>query len=315
MRRDRRAIDVPPHLEALSLGRPCGRAEAINEFLTSIWNYHSKEYTMLYTRLAGTDQMRPHPIRGDRAQKIGDVLDRYPSETHDIYFCPNAFDRPYNKKARALPTRYAWADIDDADPAGFKPRPNVLWETSTGRFQGLWIWRKAVPAREAEKYSKNLWMLYGGDKGAWSANKLLRVPGTVNHKPDRRGECVRLLHFNDRPKPIPAAVKVPNGERAAQTVTRDIDPFKHDPIAIMRRYRRRMGLSAGTLMSAKRVIHPDRSAAVASVIAKLVELGAADDEIASVLWVNVYFNAKWPDNRQELERQIVKIRGDVEAGR
>lgn len=297
-----------------SRGSPL-RDDAIVRFLMEIWDFDEMEYTFLYTRRAGTDRMAPHPVRGDRSDKIYDLLKRFPPNDHDYYFCPNSFDAPRNTKGRALPTRYAWSDIDDADPMRFRPKANILWETSTGRFQGLWIWRSAIPARDAEQYSRNLWLLYGGDKGAWSANKLLRVPGTVNHKPNRRGVRVRLLHFNHRPKPIPAAVKVTNGKRATKTVTGDIDPFKHDPIAIMRRYRRRMGLSAGTLMSAKRIIHPDRSAAVASIIAKLIELGAADDEIASVLWVNVYFNAKWPDNRQELERQIVKIRGDVEAGR
>lgn len=307
---------VPSRFEPLATFKSDqGDVAATIEFLTEIWNFGPREYALLYTRRAGTARMRPHALRDERAAQIAEVLDRYPPTTHDIYFCPNSFDRPYNRKERALPSRYAWADIDDADPAAFKPKPSILWETSTGRYQGLWIWEDAVPAREAERYSENLWKLYGGDSGAWAANKLLRVPGTINHKPDRLGERVRLLRFNDRPKPIPAAIKGLGAERATLDFTGEINPFKHDPVAVMRRYRRGMGLSAGTFMSAKQVIYRDRSAAVASIVAKLVELGADDDEIAAVLWVNVYFNAKWPGNRQELERQIVKIRGDVEAGR
>jgi hypothetical protein len=309
-------MTVPVRFAALATSAPRrGRPTAITRFLTEIWNFDPRSYTMLYTRPAGTDRMRPYPIRGDRARKIDEVLDRYPPETHDIYFCPNPFDAPYNKKERALPTRYAWADIDDADPEGFKPKPNILWETSTGRYQGLWIWDNIVPAREAERYAENLWQLYGGDRGAWAANKLLRVPGTVNHKPERKGERIRLLRFDDRPKRVPDTIRDMAGPRNTPETAGDIDPLKHDPETVMRRYRRRMGLVAGTLMMATRMTHKDRSAAVACIIAKLVELGADNDEIACVLWVNVYFNAKWEGNLAELGRQIVKIRTDVEAGR
>lgn len=306
---------VPEHFAALA--RPASRRDrhtAIIRFLTQIWDFGPNEYTMLYTRPAGTEKMRAHPMRGDRARKIADVLDRHSYSTHDLYFCPNAFDRPNNQKDRALSTRYAWADIDRADPKNFRPKPNVLWETSAGSFQGIWIWRDAVPAREAESYSEAMWKLYGGDSGAWAANKLLRVPGTINHKPERNGETVRLVRFDDRARSIPDAIRAAAHSREACLVT-TVDPFSHDPEIVMRRYRTRMGPSSGTFMRATRVIYHDRSAAVAAVIAKLVELGADNDEIASVLWVNVYFNAKWPGNLSELERQIFKIRGDVETGR
>lgn len=307
---------VPEHFAALA--GPASRRErhnAIVHFLTQIWDYGPNEYTMLYTRLAGTEEMRPHPIRGDRAAKVADLLDRYSCKTHDIYFCPNSFDRSSNRKENALPTRYAWSDIDDTDPTTFKPTPNILWETSTGSFQAIWIWRDVVPAREAETYSAALWKLYGGDSGAWAANKLLRIPGTINHKPERNGETVRLVRFDDRARRVPNALKAAAHLCEANAITGEIDPFKHDPEVVMRRYRSRMGLVAGTFMRADRVTYHDRSVAVAAVIAKLVQLGAENDEIASALWVNVYFNAKWPGNLAELERQILRIRGNWEAGR
>src|SRR6218665_3597923 len=108
---------VPEHFAALAGPAPRrDRHSAIIRFLTQIWDFGPHEYTMLYTRPAGTKKMQPHPLRADRAAKIGEVLDRYSYKTHAIYFCPNAFDRPYNQKDRALSTRYAWADIDNADP-------------------------------------------------------------------------------------------------------------------------------------------------------------------------------------------------------
>lgn len=309
-------MNVPTRFAALaSSARRSHAHTAIVRFLGEVWDYLPTEYTFLYTRRAGTERMVPHPIRGDRASRIGDLLERCPPGDHDYYFCPNSFDAPRNTKSRALATRYAWADIDDADPMRFRPRPNILWETSAGRFQGLWIWRKAVPALEAEQYSRNLWKLYGGDKGAWSANKLLRVPGTVNHKPERRGETVRLLHFDAQPKRIPEAIRDLSEIDCPRADLSGIDPSRHDPHEVMPRYRRRMGLVAGTLMTARSVMRADRSGAVYQIISAMITAEATDNEIAAVLLVNPYFTSKWGSDASEAERQILRIRSLLEAGK
>ena len=309
-------MNVPIRFSRLASVDPqLRRHTAIVRFLDEVWDYSHAEYTFLYTRCSGTDRMTPRPLRGDRSKKVRQLLKECPPEAYDYYFCPNSFDAPRNIKERALPTRYAWADIDGADPAGFKPKPNILWETSVGRYQGLWIWKSEASPREAEQYSMNLWKRYGGDSGAWAANKLLRVPGTINHKPIRHGARVRLLHFNDRPKSIPTAIRKLNSVEETFGISGVLDPLMHDPEVLMRHYRTKMGPSAGTFMRAKRVTYEDRSVAVGCIIAKLVELGADNNKIASILWVNVYFNAKWPGDLPKLERQILKIRRDVEAGR
>lgn len=291
------------------------RNTAIIRFLNEVWDYAEAEYCFLYTRQAGSDKMACHPMRGDRAGKIGNLLDAIPPEQHDYYFCPNSFDAPRSIRERALPTRYAWSDIDDSDPARFQPIPNVLWETSKGRFQGLWIWRKSVPAREAEQYSKNLWKLYGGDRGAWSANKLLRVPGTTNHKPERQGETVRLRRFDPRRKRAPEAIRDLSAMERDPVGSARIDPSRHVPLEVMRRYRRGMGLVAGTLMTSRKVMRPDRSGAVYLIISAMVAAGATDDEIAAVLLDNPYFISKWGEGIGEAERQIRRIRYQVETQR
>ena len=307
---------IPSRFRALACSeRHPQRNAAIIRFLDEVWDYPPSQYTFLYTRRTGTDRMVPHPIRGTVAEKISDLLERHSPDDHDYYFCPNPFDAPRNTKDRASATRYAWSDIDDADPARFRPKPNILWETSTGRFQGLWIWRRVVPAPEAEQYSKNLWKQYGGDKGAWSANKLLRVPGTINHKPKRRGETVRLLHFDARPKQVPDAIRDMSEMENSRLDETGIDPAQHDPYEVMRRYRRAMGLQAGTLMTAKRVMRGDRSGAVYLIVIGMIDAGAGDSEIAAVLLVNPYFTSKWGNDLAKAQDQIVRIRARWEADR
>lgn len=307
-------MNIPRKLAPLAMAKEHNaHRKAILRFLDHIWaKYDDGTYTFLAAR-RGREWVE-HPIKSGRKRAINTFLEAHDPDVWDIYFCPNAFRRSRRKAEFGLPTHYAWCDIDDTNPAAFKPAPNVLWETSEARFQGLWFWKDIVPAGKAEAISKNL-LKFGGDTGGHSITKMMRVPGTINHKPDRNGERVRLLRFNTRSRAVPEAISDPYGPKAKVEVTGGIEPFKHDPVVVMRRYRPKMGMSAGTFMTAKRVIYGDRSRAVACVIAKLVELGADNDEIASAMRVNVYFTDKWGDDLDELERQIIKIRSDVEAGR
>lgn len=87
-----------------------------------------------------------------------------------------------------------------------------------------------------------------------------------------------------------------------------------DPREIMRRYRRKTGLQAGTLMTATRMTRPDRSAAVYMIVVGMLQAGAQDAEIAAVLLVNPYFTDKWGADLAKAEDQILRIRARWEAG-
>lgn len=307
-------MSIPSRFKALrGSDATSGTNTTIVELLSEIWDYERSDYTFLYTRRAGSERMVRHEIKSNRASKIAKVLDTYPHETHEVFFCPNAFSGPSNRKVSALPTRYAWSDIDDDDPDGFDPKPNVLWETSKGRYQGLWIWKDRFPREEAEQFSFNLWRHFGGDTGAWFASKLLRVPGTINHKAGRDRAFVRLLRIDPKPQAIPDAIADLSDMRERNSSANSIDPFKHDPEEVMRKFGRAVGQYARFHMRATKVWGDDRSGKVHLIIRKLMDAGADDDEVASVLLVNIYFNEKWGDNLYKLESQIIKIRGDWEA--
>ena len=161
-------------------------------FLLELWECHSEGFTFLGTRPAGSKKWQSHPIGKSRRRGIQAVLATHPATDFDIYFCPNAFREPRRRKQFALPTPYAWNDIDDADPCTFRPFPDLLWETSPNRFQGIWRWRAASDGVIAEQYSRNIRSAFGGDVGGWSVTKMLRLPGTINHKSQYRHPVVRL---------------------------------------------------------------------------------------------------------------------------
>jgi hypothetical protein len=127
------------------------------------------------------------------------LLIEFSRDEYDQYFCPNTFSQPKRRAEFVCNTSLGWCDIDEADPALFLPQPSLLWRTSRGRTQGIWFWNKTYSSIKATHYSKVLAYRFGGDKGGWSANKLLRLPGSINHKPIYDKPTVRLLSADFTP--------------------------------------------------------------------------------------------------------------------
>jgi len=305
---------MPPCYRPLTTGKANRAAtRTAIRFLVDLWVYEPDACTFIGTRCG--ERWRDHVIRGeDRAAEISKILDAHSPDRFDIYFCPNAFSEPHRRTEYALPSRYAHCDIDQADPAGYDPQPNILWQTSPGRFQGIWIWGEAAEGRIAEQYSRNIVYQQGGDQGGWSITKMLRVPGTINHKSNYDRPVVTLRAYDDRPQILPPSIS--KIEEPATMPPMPSRPASGDEaVAIMARYRRRMGLPAGALMTARRVLRGDRSGAVFQIVSGLIRAGAPDTDIATVLVVNPYFIAKWGADRARAEREVETIRARLEGGR
>lgn len=280
-------------------------------FLRSIWSFEPRSTHFLASSQLDGRNWKEHPITGHCPEAIAGILKDYPAQRFNLYFCPNTFSNRSRKSANAMPTHYAWCDIDGASPDGYKPQPNILWETSPNRFQGIWIWKKRYSPEKAEQFSRNLWKIYGGDC-SWSVTKLLRLPGTINHKCCYDQPEVKLIHLRRKPQKLPKLLSKTSNCNDWIEIT-DINLAKHDAAAVIKKYRRAVGLEVGLLITDRRVRRPDRSRRVFQVIAKLVEAGASDDEIGSVLSVNAYFVDKWGQDLTAMEDQIVRVRARVEC--
>lgn len=116
------------------------------------------------------------------------------NKSKDLYFCPLPFNKPKRSKSSVSRSRMLWSDIDNADP--YKVEPSVLWESSPGRFQGLWLLPNAVYPEEAEKLSKRMAYYIGADRGGWDLTQVLRIPGTPNLKYPEK-PVVKLIHFKE----------------------------------------------------------------------------------------------------------------------
>lgn len=117
----------------------------------------------------------------------------------DVYFTPALFNAKRRTEQNVDAERTLWADLDPVDPSTLgEYRPTIAWESSPGRFQGVWLLdRPKVGASWASQENHRLSLHLGADPSGWDSTQLLRVPGRPNHKP-AYGEPVagRLLWDN-----------------------------------------------------------------------------------------------------------------------
>lgn len=104
-------------------------------------------------------------------------------DTHDVYFSFTPLKDP-NDGRKLSNASGAWCfgvDIDDASiPSEWYPQ--IVWESSPNKYQGVYIVDHEMSTDEIFKVCKGLSKKFGYDPGSVDAVHLFRMPGSVNHK-------------------------------------------------------------------------------------------------------------------------------------
>lgn len=110
--------------------------------------------------------------------------------TEDVYFSPLLYGDQVNDKGKiartpenALTANAIYMDSDLCPPTKFRLPPSIHVVTSRGHGHDYWILNEPVDARRAAEVAHKITTAHkddGCDPSGWSANKLLRVPDTVN---------------------------------------------------------------------------------------------------------------------------------------
>lgn len=273
-------------------------------FLDQVWAAHSNGFVFVAARtLDGRWIEKGFHVAFGRPALERFIRD-HDARTHDLYFCPNAFSRRQRLADFALPTPLAWCDIDDTDPRLFRPQPTILVETSPGRFQGIWQFTTAAKPARAEAVSRYLTDTYHGDRGGWSVTKMLRLPGTLNHKPAYDLPTVTVLHDSGRTISHWPNVRAPP-KREAQSGP--IDPTRFDPSTVIKKFWNALAPNRRRLMADTSVKSRDRSRIIFMIVAALHDAGASPDEIATVVWHSPYFLSKHGARIGALTKEIHRI--------
>lgn len=108
----------------------------------------------------------------------------------DLYYSPILYGDKRNERGNisrtpenALTTQVLYADSDTARPEDFRLAPSIVVETSSNRFHTYWMLTEPIDANKAAEICHRITTAHadkGSDQNGWSANKVLRIPGSYN---------------------------------------------------------------------------------------------------------------------------------------
>ncbi len=114
----------------------------------------------------------------------------------DLYFCTTTLSGSRRVKDNVQASHFLWQDLDEVDPRTLGwLKPTIAWQSSPGRYQALWRLDKICEPDRIERINRALAYRVGADQGSWVLTKVLRIPGTTNHKYPQK-PSVKLL-WND----------------------------------------------------------------------------------------------------------------------
>lgn len=102
-----------------------------------------------------------------------------------FYFCPNPFDGR-RQKENFVESRWLYQDLDAVPPDACPIFPDVWWETSQGRYQGMWLLDNSLEQDQFWILNKALNRACHADPGTWNLTRYLRVPGSWSGKRETR---------------------------------------------------------------------------------------------------------------------------------
>lgn len=246
-------------------------------------------------------------------------------ESHDLYWCPSLFEGTDRKTELAMDEHALWADLDEANPKKLHGetdfKPTIAWESSPGRYQGLWVGNPAMgdfqgvswPGNENQRLTYHL----GADKSGWDTTQLLRIPGWWNHKPEytKNGKPVPGKLLWDRGpmysiedfKELPVVAGALTSDKLGDILTDEIDAV--DITKVKARVKLKLNQRARDLLGA-RAVAGDRSENLWYLIRCLADAGCTVQEIVAIARASVW--NKFDGRSDEIKRLITEATKAIE---
>lgn len=101
----------------------------------------------------------------------------------DVYISPASYTMESRALENASMVTTAWLDADTCELTNLRVEPSWKVQSSPGRWQAWWILDKEYPAKDVAHIVKKISYAHrdvGADVSSWAANKLMRVPGSIN---------------------------------------------------------------------------------------------------------------------------------------
>jgi len=301
------------------------KPEEYIQFMLGTWGKHAEKGDYVFVCTKGDSGWKDHPIKYDNkvANNIKALLSKYSPEKHSWYWCPLPFSQPIRKKEFVVRSRFLWQDLDYVNPKHLDKeiQPTVAWESSPGRFQGLWELDKNYSPHEVEPVNKALAYYIGADRGGWDLTQVLRVPGTKNLKYPNKPIVKVILQSSRKYVLDKVTDKVGSGDDDPPWDENQIPTFdtggkkiplpELDPNQVLRKYYRKIPRKVITLLTSKYATEGKRSDIIWYIENKLYEAGLTPAEIFTLIKYSAW--NKYRGRRDEDERLRIELEKIIEG--
>ena len=133
----------------------------------------------------------------DRDRFLDEAIER--ASVDDVFVAPLLRSKPNRKRGSALPSAWLYADVDRPQPAILSPLlagGGLLVHSGSGGFHVYLHLEEELEPAKLERLNRHLAHALQADSG-WSETKLLRLPGTLNHKGRARGGESAPVRFSE----------------------------------------------------------------------------------------------------------------------
>lgn len=269
--------------------------------ITKIWRGQPGKFFCISTK-SGAGTWKDHFFTPDEFGTIRQFLRDH--EDKDIYFCPHGFNRRSRSKTEAVIPNLLWADLDFADPrvdlAFSGVKPTYVFESSPGRFVGLWLLKEPM----TESLNRRMTYHVGADPGGWDLTQVLRFPGTKNYKYKSQPR-VRVL-WDDGPQ---YSIKRLEKHLPPEEELGDPDGEDLNPAEVFSLYEKKLPRWVRRELVAKKITgRSDRSEMLWKLENACVEAGMSLDEAFAVIKRSAWNKFSGRRNEDEqLRRELSKI--------
>ena len=193
-------------------------------------------------------------------------------------------------------TSAVWMDSDVCEGSHYRIAPTWTVSTSSGRWQHFWTLAEGVDALRASELVHRISIAHdkdGADQSSWPANKIMRVPGTMNTShgfPTRvKGENSAIIYTIEEIEAAYSDVVIP--ERA---LVRDIPELSVDELPNYGNVLAKLSNDLVELATSEPKVDQDRSRLRYKLLLELFRAGLSYEEVLSVAW-HAPASRKWSE--------------------
>lgn len=288
------------------------------DFLTTLYGDEEGRVSVWWRSSPGSKS--PYDKQGwfqwpSQAEAMGEFIASLGDKDVCVTTSTYAIDRRIPEHVKS--TQAIWMDSDVCEGSNYRLAPTWTVTTSQGRYQHFWALEEAVETLAASELVHKISIAHdkdGADQSSWPANKIMRVPGTMNTSHGFptvvRAETTGLLYSFAEIESAYNDIEVPS-----RVLVRDIPELSVEELPNYGNVLAKLSDDLVKLVTSEPTTNQDRSRLRFKILLELFRAGLSYEEVLAVAW-HAPASRKWSeeDPRGIAGLATEAVRAAAEAG-